>query len=130
MDSELTRSVFPPLMWPLDLLSQFLGFLFLHTIGISHLREGFSSSSRQIAVRTILTAFVLTTLVNLVPMFLFDVFYHFGGLWGFWLPVLMFTVVDSGGGTVASWVCEGLFGALGGLANDFAPRYFKVRRAV
>ncbi|KAK4684366.1 hypothetical protein P7C73_g5812, partial [Tremellales sp. Uapishka_1] len=114
----LLQSIVPIFQWPLDFLASFLSYLFLYQSGRSELQNGFESRSGAQTVKSLLTCFVLVSSMQLIPGFVFDTQYHFGALWNFFFPVLLFTTFskDKPEETVANMICDSLFsGASGGL---------------
>ncbi|WVQ94846.1 hypothetical protein IAU59_001929 [Kwoniella sp. CBS 9459] len=120
----LLQSFIPLFQWPLDFAARYLGFLFLFQSGTTELREGFESSRRANTVKSLLTVFLLLSAMQLIPNFLFDTYYHFGALWAFFLPVILFTTPwrDSPEVTIATLICDTFFASasmvIGGLIPD------------
>ncbi|KIY35115.1 hypothetical protein I305_02682 [Cryptococcus gattii E566] len=111
---SLFDSIVPIFQWPFTLLASFLQFTFLYSSGIEELQKGFASGQRAAKVKSILTVFVVTSTLQLVPSFLFDTHYHFKALWGFSLPYMLFIAPwkDAPEQTVAALLCDTLFAPL------------------
>lgn len=111
---SLFDSIVPIFQWPFTLLASFLQFTFLYSSGIEELQKGFASGQRAAKVKSILTVFVVTSTLPLVPSFLFDTHYHFKALWGFSLPYMLFIAPwkDAPEQTVAALLCDTLFAPL------------------
>ncbi|WVF67247.1 hypothetical protein IAT40_001995 [Kwoniella sp. CBS 6097] len=120
----LLQSFIPLFQWPLDFAARYLGFLFLYQSGRTELKEGSESSRRANTVKSLLTVFLLLSAMQLIPNFLFDTYYHFGALWAFFLPVILFTTPwkDSPEVTIATLICDTFFASasmvIGGLIPD------------
>lgn len=117
-------SIVPIFRWPLTLLASFLQFTFLYSSGIKQLRKGFASSQSAAKVKSILTVYVVTSTLQLVPGFIFDTRYHFGALWDFFLPFVLFIVPwkDAPEQTLAASLCDTLFATLStSIGTLFAP---------
>ncbi|KIR59280.1 hypothetical protein I314_04795 [Cryptococcus bacillisporus CA1873] len=76
-------SIVPIFQWPFILLASFLQFTFLYSSGIEELQKDFASGQSAAKVKSILTVFVVTSTLQLVPSLIFDTHYHFKALWGF-----------------------------------------------
>ncbi|WVW81461.1 hypothetical protein I302_103455 [Kwoniella bestiolae CBS 10118] len=120
----LIQSFIPLFQSPLDFAARWLGFLLLFGTGTSELKEGFASSRKANKIKSLLTIIVLLSALQLIPNFLFDTYYHFGALWSFFLPVILFITPfkESPDQTLASILCDTFFGGaamvLGGLIPD------------
>ncbi|RSH93528.1 hypothetical protein EHS25_007886 [Saitozyma podzolica] len=117
----LLQSIIPVFAWPLDFCAQLLGFLFLYNTGISSLQQGFESSKSIPRVKSLLAALLITSAAQLVPVFLFDGSYHFGALWSFALPALLFVTPTKGGDTVVMIICDTLFAQVGEVLRSVVP---------
>ncbi|WWD19771.1 hypothetical protein CI109_104235 [Kwoniella shandongensis] len=107
-----TNSRFIPLFqWPLDFVARYLGFIFLYHSGLDELKAGFESGRRAPKVKSLLTVFILSSAMQLVPNFLFNTYYHFGALWSFFLPVILFITPwqDAPDQTIATLICDTFF---------------------
>lgn len=104
-------SIVPIFQWPFILLASFLQFTFLYSSGIEEMQKGFASGQSAAKVKSILTVFVITSTLQLVPSFFFDTHYHFKALWGFFLPYTLFIAPwkDAPEQTVAALLCDTLF---------------------
>lgn len=119
-------SIIPVFAWPLDFCAQLLGFLFLYNTGISSLQQGFESSKSIPRVKSLLAALLITSAAQLVPVFLFDGSYHFGALWSFALPALLFVTPTKGGDTVVMIICDTVFAQLGEVLRSVVPEALQV----
>ncbi|ALO60769.1 hypothetical protein CNI01355 [Cryptococcus deneoformans JEC21] len=120
----ILQVIVPIFRWPLTLLASFLQFTFLYSSGIKQLRKGFASSQSAAKVKSILTVYVVTSTLQLVPGFIFDTRYHFGALWDFFLPFVLFIVPwkDAPEQTLAASLCDTLFATLStSIGTLFAP---------
>ncbi|OCF43668.1 hypothetical protein I317_02418 [Kwoniella heveanensis CBS 569] len=119
----LLQSFIPLFQWPLDFAARYLGFLFLWQSGTTELREGFVSSRRAHTVKSLLTVFLLLSAMQLIPNFLFDTYYHFGALWAFFLPVILFTTPwkDSPDVTIATLICDTFFASASMVIGGLIP---------
>ncbi|KIR34249.1 hypothetical protein I352_03486 [Cryptococcus deuterogattii MMRL2647] len=91
-----------------------IGIGVLQISGIEELQKFFASGQSAAKVKSILTVFVVTSTLQLVPSFLFDTHHHFKALWGFFLPYMLFIAPckDAPGQTVAALLCDTLFAPL------------------
>ncbi|WWC91872.1 uncharacterized protein L201_006819 [Kwoniella dendrophila CBS 6074] len=107
----LLQSFIPIFQWPLDFIARWLGFIFLFGSGLEELKEGFESSRKANKIKSILTVFLLLSGLQLIPNFLFNTTYHFGALWSFFLPVILFITPwkESPDQTIASIICNTFF---------------------
>lgn len=119
-------SIIPVFAWPLDFSAQLLGFLFLYNTGISSLQQGFESSKSIPCVKSLLAALLITSAVQLVPVFLFDGSYHFGALWSFALPALLFVTPTKGGDTIVMMICDTVFSQIGEVLRSVVPEALQV----
>ncbi|GFZ50126.1 hypothetical protein JCM24511_07881 [Saitozyma sp. JCM 24511] len=125
----LLQSIIPVFAWPLDFCAQLLGFLFLYNTGISSLQQGFESSKSIPRVKSLLAALLITSAAQLVPVFLFDGSYHFGALWSFALPALLFLTPTKGGDTVVMIICDTVFAQLGEVLRSVVPEALQDEQA-
>lgn len=104
-------SIVPIFQWPFTLLASFLQFTFLYSSGIEEMQKGFASGQSAAKVKSILTVFVITSTLQLVPSFFFDTHCHFKALWGFFLPYTLFIAPwkDAPEQTVGALLCDTLF---------------------
>ncbi|WVQ64556.1 uncharacterized protein L199_002723 [Kwoniella botswanensis] len=119
----LIQSFIPLFQWPLDFVSRWLSFLFLFGTGLDELRQGFESSRRAPKIKSLLTVFVIVSALQLIPNFLFETYYHFGALWSFFLPVILFITPfkDSPDQTFASLLCDTFFGGVSMMISAVMP---------
>jgi len=114
----------------LDLLSQFLSFIFLYNSGVEELRTGFGNKSetKAMKVKSLLVAFLVTSALQLIPAFLFDTHYHFGALWNFMLPIIMFITLTpkKPKETLGVLLADSLFGAASSVIDSITPEFLKV----
>lgn len=122
-----SHSFFPVFAWPLDAASQLLSFLFLYNTALSDLRDGFKRDSEIHRIKSLLTTFLITFTTQLIPGFLFDSTYHFGALWTFFLPVLLFINPDGKdkAKTIASLVSDTVFVQVEQVIRSVIPREFE-----
>jgi hypothetical protein len=118
-------SILPIFAWPLDFLARLLGFLLLYNTGLQLLQAGFESSRSPAKVKTLLSTFIISSLLSLVPSFLFDTSHHFGALWCFFLPALLFVTPTKGGSTVAVMICDTLLAQVGDVVTSVVPEMFQ-----
>nr|XP_031861628.1 uncharacterized protein CI109_002858 [Kwoniella shandongensis]KAA5528700.1 hypothetical protein CI109_002858 [Kwoniella shandongensis] len=107
----IVQSFIPLFQWPLDFVARYLGFIFLYHSGLDELKAGFESGRRAPKVKSLLTVFILSSAMQLVPNFLFNTYYHFGALWSFFLPVILFITPwqDAPDQTIATLICDTFF---------------------
>ncbi|WWC64759.1 uncharacterized protein I303_107370 [Kwoniella dejecticola CBS 10117] len=107
----LLQSFVPLFQWPLDFVARWLGFVFLFGSGTEELRAGFESSRKANKIKSLLTVFLILSALQLIPNFLFDTYYHFGALWAFFLPVILFITPfkENPDQTIASMFCDTFF---------------------
>ena len=119
--------------WPLDFFARLLSFVFLYNSGVEELRSGFGTSdSKAHKVKSLLTVFLLVSLLELIPQFAFDTTYHFGALWTFLLPVLFFVTPDPKNPkeTVAIWIADSIMGQVSNVIDSVVPDAFVVSATV
>lgn len=97
----------------------------LYNTGRQLLQVGFESSSSPPKVKTLLATFIISSLISLIPGFLFDAAQHFGALWCFFLPALLFVTPTKGGSTVAVMICDTLFAQIGDVITSVTPEIFQ-----
>jgi hypothetical protein len=86
-----------------------------------------TESSKSIPrVKSLLAALLITSAAQLVPVFLFDGSYHFGALWSFALPALLFVTPTKGGDTVVMIICDTLFAQVGEVLRSVVPEALQV----
>ncbi|WVR03249.1 hypothetical protein IAU60_000240 [Kwoniella sp. DSM 27419] len=119
----LVQSLVPIFQWPLDLAARLLGFLFLYNSGLDELRIGFESSRRAGKIKSLLTCFLVLSSLQLIPNVLLDTHYHFGALWAFLLPVVLFITpwTEAPEQTVASLVCDTFFAPGSAILSGIIP---------
>lgn len=112
--TPLLVALYPYFSGPLAFLASFLQFIFLYNSGIKQLRRGFASSQSAAKVKPIVTVYVVTSTLQLVPGFIFDTRYHFGALWDFFFPFILFIVPwkNAPEQTLAASLCDTLFSTL------------------
>ncbi len=121
--------ILPVFNWPLDLLGRLLGFLFLYNSGIHELAAGFGSSDTKAnQVKSLLVAYLIVSTTQLVPPFLFDAGYHFGAMWSFFLPVILFITPDptKPQQTIAKMVCDSVFSQISTIVQSLIPERLQV----
>ncbi len=71
---------------------------------------------------------MILSLFEILPAFAFDTAYHFGALWSFVLPILMFITPDKKNSkeTVAVWIADSLFAQVSGVIESGLPEAFTV----
>ncbi|OWZ67530.1 hypothetical protein AYX14_05672 [Cryptococcus neoformans] len=118
--------IVPIFQWPLAFLASFLQFIFLYNSGIKQLRRGFASSQSAAKVKPIVTVYVVTSTLQLVPGFIFDTRYHFGALWDFFFPFILFIVPwkNAPEQTLAASLCDTLFATLSTSVGTLFPSIF------
>lgn len=122
----LNRSVLPVIAWPVALFGQLLAFLFLYNTGINALQGGFESSRSVPRVKTLLVTLLLSSLIQVIPPFLFDATYHLGALWGFFMPAVMFVTPTKGKETIGEMICASVFAQVGDVLTSITPSIFQV----
>jgi hypothetical protein len=126
-------STVPLFAWPLDFFAHLLCFVFLYNSGTDELKAGFGSSeTRAYKVKSLLTVFLLVSLFEIVPAFAFDTTYHFGALWNFLLPVLLFVTPDKKNPkeTVAVWIADSVFAQISNVIESIVPGTFVVSPSI
>ncbi|CAD6589433.1 MAG: hypothetical protein TREMPRED_005354 [Tremellales sp. Tagirdzhanova-0007] len=104
------QTFIPFLEWPLDSFARLLGFLFLYNSGIDELSSGYKTSDTKAEkVKSLLVTYLITSMVQLVHVFLLDVRHYLGGLSNFLLPVMLLVTPNGKGRTVAEIICDTLF---------------------
>jgi hypothetical protein len=122
-------STIPVFAGPLDFLARLLSFAFLYKSGTTELSAGYGSSeTRAFKVKSLLTAYSVVSLIDLLPTFAFDTTYHFGALWNFLFPVLLFIVPDKNNPkeTLAVWIADSVFAQISSILSGFIPDAFTV----
>ncbi|WVN89269.1 uncharacterized protein L203_104490 [Cryptococcus depauperatus CBS 7841] len=112
-DIQYKASSFIPIFhWPLGLLAKYLQFIFLYETGMKELQRGFASSQRSNRVKSLITALVIISALQLIPTFLLDTYYHFGALWDIFLPAVLFITPwkEQPEQTIAATLCDSCFG--------------------
>lgn len=109
----------------MDFLARLLGFLLLYNTGLKLLQSGFESPRSPPRVKSLLSTFIISSILSLVPSFLFDASHHFGALWCFFLPALLFVTPTKGGSTVAVMICDTLFAQIGDVITSVVPEIFQ-----
>ena len=121
----LTRSArrfIPFLEWPLDSFARLLGFLFLYNSGIDELSSGYKTSDTKAEkVKSLLVTYLITSMVQLVHVFLLDVRHYLGGLSNFLLPVMLLVTPNGKGRTVAEIICDTLFSQMSTVLQSIIP---------
>lgn len=106
-----------------------LGFFFLYNSGIDQLTAGFARPSDTSAskVKSLLIALLIVSSVQLVPAFLFDTVHHFGALWCFFLPIVLFVTPDGTGRgpTVATTIWDTVFSQISMAISTVVPKQFQ-----
>ena len=119
----------PVFQWPLDFVGRLLGFLFVYNSGMQELSAGFGASDpRAHKVKSLLVAFLVVSAIQLVPTFLFDTSYHFGTLWCFFMPVLLFVTpnTDEPNQTIAVIICDTVFSQIATVLESVTPESSQV----
>ncbi|KAK8853343.1 hypothetical protein IAR55_004047 [Kwoniella newhampshirensis] len=119
----IIQSFIPLFQWPLDFVARYLGFIFMYRSGLDELKEGFESSRRAPKVKSLLTVFMLSSAIQLIPNFLFNTYYHFGALWSFFLPVILFITPwkDAPEQTLATLICDTFFSSGAAVLGSLIP---------
>ena len=106
----------------MDSLARLLGFLFLYNSGIDELSSGFKTSDTKAEkVKSLLVSYLVVSMVQLVPVFLFDVHHYFGALSNFLLPVVLFVTPSGKGQTIAEIICDTLFNQMSTVLQSVIP---------
>ncbi|WRT70074.1 uncharacterized protein IL334_007068 [Kwoniella shivajii] len=123
----LIQSFIPLFQWPLDFVARWLGFMFLFNSGLEELKEGFESSRKANKIKSLLTVLLVSSAIQLIPNFLFDTYYHFGALWAFFLPVVLFITPwkETPDQTLASMICDTFFGSASMIISSLIPDSFQ-----
>lgn len=68
---------------------------------------------------------------DILPGFAFDTTYHFGALWNFILPALLFVTPERKNGkeTIAVWICDSVFSQISGVVDSVVPESFAVSQS-
>jgi hypothetical protein len=123
-------SFIPFLQYPSDWLAQSLAFVFLFKTGREELKLGFSTKSDTKAhkIKSLLVAFLMASALQLLPKILFDAHYHFGALWSFMLPAILFTTLDSKKPeeTLAVWIADSCFALASSVIESITPDFLVV----
>ncbi|WWC72169.1 uncharacterized protein I206_106129 [Kwoniella pini CBS 10737] len=119
----LLQSFIPLFQWPLDFVARWLGFVFLFGSGTEELKLGFESSRKANKIKSLLTIFLILSALQLIPNFLFDTYYHFGALWSFFLPVILFITPfkETPDQTIASIICDTFFSSFSMVLGSLIP---------
>ncbi|ORX38546.1 SPX domain-domain-containing protein [Kockovaella imperatae] len=122
------QSTLPLFAWPLDYFARLLSFVFLFNTGHDLLKKGWGSGSDTDAmkVKSFLTLYLLVSLLEMVPMFLFDTTYHFGALWTFLLPMALFITPNKSNPkeTLAVWIADSIFAQVSNVLDSVVPDGF------
>ena len=127
----LRSRTIPIFSWPLDFGAKLLSFVFLYNTGTSELSSGFGTSeTRAFKVKTLLTAYTIVSLFEIVPSFAFDTALHFGALCSFVLPVLLFVTPDKKNPkeTIGVWIADSVFAQISSVIGSVIPDAFTVSR--
>ncbi|ORY34942.1 hypothetical protein BCR39DRAFT_490578 [Naematelia encephala] len=113
-------------MTPIGFIADFLGFLFLYNTGLKQLKSGLRNAHAE-SIKSLLTVFLIISTAQLIPSFLFDSSYHFGSMWSFFFPVLLFTrwSQTNKDATIASSICDTFFAQLSTIIHGFYPDAWK-----
>jgi hypothetical protein len=99
-----------------------LGFVFLYNGGLAELQNGFKNPKTVSQVKAYLTTLLILSAAQIVPAILFDTTTHMGALWGFLLPVLLFTCPDwNADQPIAVMICDSVFAALSLALSSVIP---------
>lgn len=73
--------------------------------------------------------YLIVSLFEIVPAFAFDTVYHFGALWNFLLPALLFVTPDRKNPkeTLAVWIADSVFAQVSSVIESVVPDAFVVR---
>lgn len=101
----------------------------MYNSGVEELKAGFGSSeTRAYKVKSLLTVYLVVSMFDILPGFAFDTTYHFGALWNFILPALLFVTPERKNGkeTIAVWICDSVFSQISGVVDSVVPESFAV----
>ena len=114
--------VLPIFKWVFDFFARMLGFVFLYNGGLAELQKGFKNPKTVSQVKAYLTTLLILSAAQIVPAILFDTTTHMGALWGFLLPVLLFTCPDwNPDQPIAVMICDSVFASLSLALSSVIP---------
>jgi hypothetical protein len=119
--------VLPIFKWVFDSLARMLGFIFLYNGGLAQLQSGYRSPKTTNQVKAYLTTLLILSAIQLIPAVLFDTTTHMGALWGFLVPVLLFTCPDwNADQPIAVMICDSVFATISLAISSVIPASVQV----
>lgn len=119
--------VLPIFKWVFDSLARMLGFIFLYNGGLAQLQSGYRSPKTANQVKAYLTTLLILSAIQLIPAVLFDTTTHMGALWGFLVPVLLFTCPDwNADQPIAVMICDSVFATISLAISSVIPASVQV----
>jgi len=119
--------VLPIFKWIFDPLARMLGFIFLYNGGLAQLQSGYRSARTANQVKAYLTTLLILSAIQLIPAVLFDTTTHMGALWGFLVPVLLFTCPDwNADQPIAVMICDSVFATISLAISSVIPASVQV----
>lgn len=112
--------------WILQSFARLLSFSFTYSSGVLLLKAGYESRKTAVRVKGLLTVLVVSSVFEVLPVFLFNATNHLGPLWTFGLPVILYTTPTPGDATVAEMMCDSFGGQAAGCIAAIMPGSFKV----
>lgn len=113
--------------WIFDFFARMLGFIFLYNGGLAQLQSGYRSSRTANQVKAYLTTLLILSAIQLIPAVLFDTTTHMGALWGFLVPVLLFTCPDwNADQPIAVMICDSVFATISLAISSVIPASVQV----
>jgi len=104
-----------------------LGFIFLYNGGLAQLQSGFRNPKTANQVKAYLTTLLILSAIQLIPAVLFDTTTHMGALWGFLVPVLLFTCPDwNPDQPIAVMICDSVFASISLAISSIIPTSVQV----
>lgn len=130
MGNELSADdirVLPIFKWIFDPLARMLGFIFLYNGGLAQLQSGYRSSRTANQVKAYLSTLLILSAIQLIPAVLFNTTTHMGALWGFLVPVLLFTCPDwNADQPIAVMICDSVFATISLAISGVIPASVQV----